>query len=273
MKIKLFVLILIIAPLLLIACTDEEEDHNALIKKQIPIEEVSHIDIEIDTHKKSISHDQNINLLFNYINNIQVLDNDAIDNTNLDAYERIRLKLYDNIGNGIETISIGRGVVFYNGTWYTTNPRVYDEIAQFYESLDYEVVENERLVEINHRISNRIELPLDEGLKGTWLSIEGSNVTFDNKLIQGDQTKYRFDYKINSINESNLNITVYGEEGFFLGGKELSTMEITMDSTKSLMKMKRIMTGGKTYYDKLIYVDEDGLPLGFFDSYFFYEGL
>lgn len=30
------------------------------------------------------------------------------------------------------------------------------------------------------------------------------------------------------------------------------------------------MVGGRAYKDKLVYVDKDGIALGFFDSYFSY---
>lgn len=272
MKRILFVFIIIITSFLFAACADEEVDSNALIQNQISTESISHIDIEKGTHIKNISHEHNINLLFNYINNIQILDNSSVDNINLDEYEPMRLKIYHSDNSLIETISISRGVVYYNGYWYSTDTRVYDEIAEFYEATDYEEVENQLIVEIEERVSNRFELPLDESLRGTWLSIDGLKIVFGDKLIQGEQTKYSFDYEINSMDDSNLNITVYGQEGFFLGGRELSTIEITMDSTKSLMRMKRTMTSGRIYQDKLIYVDEEGIALGFFDSYFFFDG-
>lgn len=272
MRKTLFILTIIIMPLLLLACREDHVDNNNLIQNPISIQDVSQIDIELINHKKSFIDDNNIKLVVDYLKNIQILD-ERVAGINVNEDEPIRIKIYDRNKGIMEAITIGRGMVNYNKSWHPIDPKIYDEVAEFYGTLDFEAVENQLIIDIKEGVANRIELPLEESLQGTWLSIDGSSIMFqDDILTQGDQTKYSFDYEINRVDDNELNITVYGEDGLFLGGRELSTIEITLDSTKSLMKMKRIMVGGRTYEDKLIYVDEDGLELGFFDSYFFYEG-
>lgn len=272
MKKRLLLFIIIIITFLFLACSQEEEiKNNNLIQNPISALEISQMDIEIASHKKSFIDDANINLLLDYIRGIEKIDGDVMDID--DQVEPIRIKAYDSQGL-IEEITIGKGLAYYNESWYFIESKIYDEIAEFYQALDFEEVENQLVLDINNRLMDRMELALEESLQGDWLSKDGSVLKFkNNKLIQGDQTEYSFIYEIKSMSQNNISITIYGEEGFFLGGRELSTMEISLDPTRSLMKMTRTMISGISHDDELIYLDKDGQKLGFFDSYFFFDDL
>lgn len=272
MKKRLLLFIIIIITFLFLACSQEEEiKNNNLIQNPISALEISQMDIEIASHKKSFIDDANINLLLDYIRGIEKIDGDVMDID--DQVEPIRIKAYDSQGL-IEEITIGKGLAYYNESWYFIESKIYDEIAEFYQALDFEEGENQLVLDINNRLMDRMELALEESLQGDWLSKDGSVLKFkNNKLIQGDQTEYSFIYEIKSMSQNNISITIYGEEGFFLGGRELSTMEISLDPTRSLMKMTRTMISGISHDDELIYLDKDGQKLGFFDSYFFFDYL
>lgn len=271
MKKTLLILIILFTSLLLTSCTEEEVDNNHLIKDPITTWEISQIDIEVGDFKKSFIDDNNIRLVADYLNRIQILDEAQPINQDEDS---IRIKIYDSNRDIMEGITIGRGLVNYNKTWYPIDPNIYDDITEFYQALDSEAVENQLVIDIKGRQANRAELPLEESIKGSWVSIDGSIIKFEGDILtQGDQTKNNFGYSIDSINNNQMEITVFGLEGIFLGARDLSTLEIMLDPTNSLMKMRRTMIGGRVSDDKLIYVDNDGLELGFFDSYFFFEGL
>jgi len=272
MKKILFIGELLIILAMLLGCSNKEDVDTSLIKNKLIIDRIFHIEIQMDIFKKIITNDKELNLLISYIEGIQILDSSLENIKSIEEDDIFRLNIYNKTGNIIESMSIAEEITYLNNKWYPTGIQTYDKIRTFYKNSDHEEQENEILLEINQRRISRRDKLIIKALQGIWLSENDSTIKFDkNNFKQGNQYEYVFRYDIDKIYDNNLDISIYGIKGLFVKGEKLSNYYIKMDPTKTHMIMKTIMAGGMTYYDRLVYVDQDNLRLGTFDSYFFYE--
>lgn len=247
-------------------------DDNNLINNKLLTDQISHIEIKVDDHKKVVTDLDEINLIISFIENIQSL-NDSMEDIQCAGEDNIaRIAIYDKADSVAESISIFEEAVYYNKKWHSSDKQTYGKVKTLYKEIESEELVDEIQLNIKQRRSSRKEKPLAEALNGIWVNENESRIKFvNNHLKQGQQYKYVFKYVVDKAYDDALEVSIYGINGFFIEGKKLSNNYIIMNSTKTQMVMKTQMVGDITYYDKYIYIDEDGLRLGSFDSFFFFE--
>lgn len=271
MKKILFTGEILVVVAMLLGCTIQKDIDQSLLKENLVFEKISYIEIEIDTYKQVITSKDNLDLLISLINDIQILDNELEKVKNIEEYNIIRIKIYDESRNIIESLGIGKEALYYNNNWYPVDIYTYYKANSFYENSGCQIIEDDNLLAAKQERSTRKEKKTDDALQGVWLSENGSKIKFDKDcLYQGTQYEYLFKYNIEKIYNYNIDISIYGIKGIFIEGRELSSLSIKMDETKSYMVVEKTMTGGIIYHDNYVHVDKEGFALGSFDSYFFY---
>ena len=263
---------IILTIILLLGCSVQQNTDSTLINGELGEALTSKIEIEIDVYKKIITKQDDIELIANFIYNIEISNNEFDDIHNMEKYNIIRLKIYNNEGNITKSISISKYIAFYNNKWKSIDIKVYDKMLSLYKNINYEELKDSLLLDTKQKKLNRKEITTSEALQGLWLSENGTEMLFDkNYLYQGGQYEYKFKYDIDKTYDNNLNISIYGTKGNFVKGKKLSKIDIKMDETKTCMVIKKTMAGGNIYNERFIYVDANNIKLGTFDSYFFYK--
>ena len=263
---------IILTFILLLGCSVQKDIDNSFLKESLVVDEISYIEIEIDIYKQVITDTEGLDSLVSIINDIEILANSSERKKDIKEHDMARIKIYNKSKDIIESLSIGKEILYYNNKWYLVNIQIYNKIIDFYNNSDYKIVKDDNLLDIKQKRLNREEKIVSEGLRGTWIGETATKIKFDkNYLYQGSQYKYIFEYSIDKINDSNLDVSVYGMEGVFIKEKELFISNIKMDETKTCMVIKKTMSGGTSFHENFIYVDGDDISLGAFDEYFFYQ--
>lgn len=188
MKKVLFIGEFIIILAILVGCSYKEDVDNSLINNKLVIEQISHIEIEIDINKRIITNQDELRSLISFIEGIQILERSLENVKSLEEDKLVRLKIYNKTGNIIESMSIAEEMTYYNNKWYPTGIKTYDKIRTFYSNADSIELENEILLKIRQRRLSRKELPISEALQGIWSSENDSTIKFDkNNFKQGNQ--------------------------------------------------------------------------------------
>ena len=272
MKKRLLVAGLALTLILLLGCSIQEDIDNVLFKENLVTKNISFIEIKKDIYRQVITSKDDLDTLTSLTNEIHIKDSNLEANLDLKEHHMIQVKIYDKSRDVIRVFSIGKGILYYNRDWHTIDRKFYDKIETIYNNPSSQIVEDDILLDIKRRKSDRKQNKISEALKGTWVSETGFEIKFDgNYFYQDVQNIYTFQYNIKRINSDSINVSVYGVEGIFTKGKELSTLDIKMDETKTCMVMKKTMAGGRIYNNKFVYIDEDNTQLGSFDEYFFYK--
>ncbi|MDY0236551.1 MAG: hypothetical protein RBR71_11000 [Gudongella sp.] len=272
MKKIFFIGEMVLMLILLLGCSVQDDDNYRLINEDLVDAPISQIEIETGVYKKIITNQDDLAFISNFLNDIQISDNNLKSIEEIKENNIIRFRIYNSEDNLITSISISKDIAFYENKWHSIDTQTYDRVISFYENSNYEELRDSLLLNTKQRSLNRKEKTMSEALMGTWLSEDDTELKFDKDyLYQGGQYEHKFNYNIDKSSDNDLEITVYGIKGVFIKGSELSKLELKMDETKTCMIMKKTMAGGMTYHSKLIYVDEDSIRLGAFDTYFFYE--
>lgn len=239
---KRFIILVVFLIMILSGCSKEEEIDYTLVKDNISSSQISMIEMEKDIYINCTENHEEIDELTDFIASIKYLKGD-FENIN-DSEDMIRIKIYNQKNSLSKSLSISEEAAYYDKKWYPIDKQIYDRILSLYNDLEEEM-EDEGLIDVKQIQNVRKGKSVLEALQGTWISED-----------TGD------DY---------IDIRAYGSQDILLGGKELFRLSIMLDDENTHMLVRKTMTGGITYYDKYIFIDDDGLILGEFDSPFFFN--
>ncbi|QIB27002.1 hypothetical protein [Caloranaerobacter azorensis] len=227
--------------------------------------DIDYIKIQIGERYKEITNPKDINNLIS-----------LIEESNLRKIKEKQNVIYYKIDIFIHTktkynkITVIKDIIFYNGNYYKSESNLGKQIEKIYLDMNYpELIDKNEAKKIRNKRINRRNLSLQKALEGYWIDSKGNSLYFkDGWLYQG---KYEFRYHINSIdrNRNYIHISVFGVKSFFLKGKKLFDMHITIDDTKNNLKLEKDMVGGYRYNYNMIYIDDENYKLGTFEYKFF----
>lgn len=270
MRKRFFIIIVVIWILILSGCSKEEEVDYTLIKDNITASQISRVEIEKDVFVRDIVDTRDIDDLISLITSIKYLKGN-IESIS-DSEGIIRIKLYNQKDTLTKSLSILEEASYYNKKWYPTDKDIYDRIDYLYNNIEAQDIEDKNLIDINQRRRIRKSKSILEALQGTWISEDDSLLRFeDSYLKQGKDSDFIFKYIIEDTGDDYIDIRAYGSQDILLEGKELFRLNIMLDDENAHMLVRKTMTGGITYYDKYIFIEDDGLRLGEFDSPFFFN--
>lgn len=276
MKKNLIYVVLIILLLNLTSCTHNNNSNNDLIK--FDIMKKYYIEIKNDTYIKRITETEDINIIFRYINSLELKNIKEFDKSiTKDKMKNIfKIIIKNEKEEIIHYISILGDKLYNKGNWYHIDNNYLVRLRDIYSSLKYneKIDKDSTIIKISK--DNREKLFVKEALKGVWKDYDGNIIRFNQKYLKQGENIYK--YYINHLEKNKIIISVYGNKGLYRKDKKLFDMRIEMDETRCNMAIKKIMVFklGKDieYNIDMIYLYKDNeniYEVGEFDSYFFYN--
>jgi hypothetical protein len=132
------------------------------------------------------------------------------------------------------------------------------------------VVADER--EISKQIDIRSQMPIEDALQGMWIEENGTIVRFtDEHFMQGEELEHIFRFEMIEKTENELQMSLFGVEGFMIRDRNLFELNVVMDETRTQMIMRKDI-GGSEYVYYMVYLDAEGIELSPFDTLFLNNG-
>jgi hypothetical protein len=128
-------------------------------------------------------------------------------------------------------------------------------------------LENE--FEIENQTVDRSQLSVEEALNGFWIEENETVIRFkDAYFIQGEALEHVFRYEVKETGKNELNLNLFGVEGFMVKDHNLFNLYLVLDETRTQMIMQKDI-GGRSFVYHMVYLDADGVESSYFDTPFF----
>ena len=140
------------------------------------------------------------------------------------------------------------------------------------ESDIYQESEDIDKLDIGKRIEERSQLSIEDALQGMWIEENGTIVRFtDEYFMQGEKLEHAFRFEMKEKTENELQMSLFGVEGFMIRDRNLFELNVVMDETRTQMIMRKDI-GGSEYVYYMVYLDAEGIELSPFDTLFLNNG-
>src|SRR5665648_838429 len=108
MKKIFFIGEMVLALILLLGCSVQDDDNYRLINEDLVDAPIFQIEIETEVYKKIITNQDDLALIANFINDIQISDNNLKSIEEIKENNIIRFRIYNSEDNLITSISISK---------------------------------------------------------------------------------------------------------------------------------------------------------------------
>ncbi|MBS4535881.1 hypothetical protein GOQ29_09665 [Clostridium sp. D2Q-14] len=267
---KLFIIFIFSIFILASGCSQYGNFQGPL--KNSYFQDLENIVLYKDINYKKVSDNDNMDEI---VSILEKIEGEKIDISTLKESDFIDIPLkiefnYKDDDNKNKSISFVEDKMLYEDNWY----KVDIDTEKLYDDID-----SKEKIDSNGKVAKlmgeaRKELSKEDALIGKWKynyndgSITIIEITNDEIVQEGR----KFKYKINDYTENEIHLTVYSKNGFIDKGNKLFHMHILLDENNTNMIINKEMVGNEiTYKNNLIFINEDDLELGNFESFFFIE--